>query len=145
MINKDKFPFIRQQNACDCGITAIRIMAEYYNILPKEEILKFETNINNDGVSVREIIHISHRFGFVCKAFFCTFDFLTKIIKLPVIAYYSKHHYVVVYDFTIHTVKIADPAIGKIQTSMKQFCREWLIKNNMGIIITYGLCERNVI
>jgi len=57
---------------------------------------------------------------------------LTKEAPLPCIAHWKQNHFVVVYKIKKNKVFVADPAIGHIEYSQKEFLESWLSTRTEG-------------
>ena len=52
------------------------------------------------------------------------YDSILKFYN-PTIAHWEKNHFVVVYKMAKDSAWVADPAIGKVRYSKKEFCESW--------------------
>ena len=116
---------VRQTNMNDCGPACLRMICTCLcleNVLPDEQI---NTYITPRGISILTLIEIARALGLDCVAKQGTFKEFRVEAELPCIAFWHNTHYVVVYEITATTVKIADPATGMQTLSFDQFQHHW--------------------
>ncbi len=116
----------------DCGPTCLRMVAKHYRKSIAIEKLRKATQIGKDGVSILGIAQAAESIGFKAVAVKTTYDELLKL-PLPLILHWRQKHFVVLHkithlNFVLHysSFHIADPAIGKLEISKKEFLENWL-------------------
>jgi len=90
------------------------------------ESLRKKSGINREGVSLLGISEAAENIGFRTVGVKLTPEQLFKEAPLPCIVYWNQQHFVVVYKVKGDKVYIADPAVGKVVYSKKEFLKNWL-------------------
>ncbi len=115
----------------DCGPTCLRMVASHYGKFIAIEKLRKATQIGKEGVSILGIKEAAESIGFKAVAVKTTYDELLKL-PLPIILHWRQKHFVVLHkithlNFILHysSFQIADPAIGKLTISKKEFLENW--------------------
>ena len=136
-----RFPFYRQLDAMDCGPTCLRMIAEHYGQNHSIEFLRSQSYLSRTGVSIKGIMEAAETIGLrgipVKIPFVSQDDSIPSFedVPLPCIVHWEQIHFVVVYKYSDKFVWIADPAIGKIKLTHKEFKRKWESDGDMGIAL----------
>lgn len=134
------FPFELQQGNNDCGPTALKMVAQYYEKPMDLHDLCDICLVSEEGVSLKNLKDGAEKIGLRTMAVRCSFDELSKFVPLPAIALWGNRHFVVVYEITIYRVYIADPINGDISLSIEDFCYRWYQGNEKkGILLAMEL------
>ena len=109
---------VKQNDTRDCGICCLESIIKYYNGYIPLEILRLDTNTNNNGTTAYNLIKTAKKYGF--NALGKRINKLNeKEIILPAIAHITTkkglNHFVVIYKINKNTVTIMDPAKGFIK------------------------------
>lgn len=118
------FKFYKQLDRMDCGPTCIKMIARYYGAIYSIEFLRDRSSITNQGVNLYGLSHAAENIGFRTLNARIPFDKLEKII-LPFVALWKSNHFIVVYKIKKNHIYVADPAIGKIKYTRKEFLEGW--------------------
>ena len=123
---KKHFPFYKQYDAKQCGITCLRMICKYYGkTFTIEHISKF-CHTSNEGASLLGINDGATRLGFQTFAGKLTLDQLLASPK-PCILFWDQIHFVVLYRIKKNNIfYIADPGRGKRTYSLNDFKSHWL-------------------
>lgn len=119
---KKKFPFYYQVNSIECGLACLRMIAKYWgkSILTSE--VRAFCEVNKSGVSLYGLCDAAKKMGLEATGVKIGLDALKEQLEdSPVIMHWRKSHFVVVYKYKRRHFFIADPAIGKIKVSEKDF------------------------
>ncbi len=120
---------IQQYDKTDCGAACLASVARYYRLrLPLWDIRR-QAGTNKGGTSAYGLVKAAESLGFDAKGIQIELDDL-KEVPLPAIAHLQlpsgTHHFVVVYKVGKHTVKVMDPAFGRMQTiKLEAFSQRW--------------------
>lgn len=120
---------VQQFDKTDCGAACLASIARYYRLkLPVWKIRQL-AGTNRIGTSAYGLIHAAEKLGFDAKGIEITSDELSEI-PLPAIAHLKlsngQHHFVVVFKVGKRTVKVMDPADGKMMyLSFADFNQKW--------------------
>jgi len=118
------YPFFAQQSASDCGAACLVMVSRYWGKRFSINSLRDITNVDRNGASLAGLSTAAESLGFTTRPVRASFDQL-KQQKLPAIAHWEDKHYIVVYEITATSVIIADPAIGQISLSYREFQINW--------------------
>jgi ATP-binding cassette, subfamily B, bacterial len=129
------FPFYRQQDAMDCGPTCIRMLSKYYGKSIGINKLRIHSSYSREGVSLLGISRAAETVGFKTIAVKINTSSLIEETLLPCILHWNQNHFVVLYKAKKNNFTIADPAIGIINLSEKEFIENWIFDkdDNRGI------------
>ncbi|TDQ31458.1 peptidase domain-containing ABC transporter [Zeaxanthinibacter enoshimensis] len=120
---------IKQHDVTDCGAACIASVAAHYKLyLPIARIRQY-AGTDKKGTNVLGLLEALGRLGFTAKGVRANAASLTAI-PLPAIAHVvlnnDRHHYVVLYAVSGKSVRLMDPAQGKlIRKPFERFQAEW--------------------
>jgi ATP-binding cassette, subfamily B, bacterial HlyB/CyaB len=119
-----RYPFYRQQSVTDCGIACLVMVSRYWGKRFSINQLRGIANVDRNGASLQGLMIAAENIGFSPRPVKVDLKSLAKQ-KLPAIAHWEGHHYVVVYKITRTRVIIADPAIGRRILTHREFLKDW--------------------
>jgi ATP-binding cassette, subfamily B, bacterial len=119
------FPYYNQPDSKDCGPTCLRMVAKFYGKHYNLQTLRNMSRINKEGVSMLGISEAAEKIGFRTLAARLDFDTLIQEAPFPCIAHWDNNHFVALYGAKNGTVYVADPAIGKLKLTRKEFSEHW--------------------
>lgn len=123
---------VKQHDIRDCGAACLASVVAYYNIgIPIARIRQYAFT-TKEGTSVYGIIQAAEKLGFVAKGVRGKVESL-PLIPSPAIAHVVKktdvgdlHHYVVLYGYKKHKVRVMDPAFGTLEwRNVSDFEKDW--------------------
>ena len=137
-----KYPFVKQEEIKDCGVSCIEMLVKYYNGHIKREKLINLTKTGKNGTTAYHIKQALEEIGFECRGFECKFSDITKNnIVLPCIASVtineSYKHFIVIYEINFkkkHLI-VGDPA-DKIK---KMSFDDFILIFNKVILISFPI------
>jgi len=124
-IFKRKFPFMEQLDSQDCGPSCIRMIASHYGKNFPLEFFKENCSMFREGVSLAGLSNMAEKIGFRSLYVKVGFEKMAGNAPLPAIAYWNQDHFVVVYRIKDNKVYVADPGLGLITYSKKEFLSGW--------------------
>ena len=123
-----RLPYYKQINKMDCGPTCLQMISKFYGRhIPIEELRNI-ANTEKNGTSVYNLTKAAEEIGFNTLISKVTFNQLQQKITLPCIVYTNENHFVVLYKIK-KRITIADPEIGLLKYSTKEFKEKWYISN----------------
>ncbi|MEM6630568.1 MAG: peptidase domain-containing ABC transporter [Bacteroidota bacterium] len=125
-----KFPFSHQLFQKDCGATCLLMIAKFYGKSHSIRKLRELAHTNRGGVNLVGLANAAEAIGFKTLSARTPFEKLKDHFPLPLIAYWKKRHFVVVYGFSKKHVLVADPAHGLIKYTFEEFMAGWLNHQN---------------
>ena len=126
-----KIRAFRQHDSMLCGVTCLRIVADYYGRDFSEASLSNICEATSEGVSLLEINEAANQLGFhtVCTRL------STKDISeapLPCIIHWNQNHFVVLYKIRRGSFYIADPGKGLLKYNLGEFKSHWVSTRSDG-------------
>ncbi len=119
------FPFYKQLDTMDCGPTCLRMIAKHYGKNYSLQVLREKSGVNREGVSMTSIGIAAEKIGFRTLVAKVDFDKIVQEAPMPFIAHWEQNHFVVVYEIKKDRVSLADPKIGQVTISKKEFLESW--------------------
>jgi ATP-binding cassette subfamily B protein len=119
-----RWPVLLQQSATDCGAASLSMVCRYYGINISINRLRDLANVNADGASLYSLAEAAEALGFSAQGISTNINDLINQ-PLPAIAHWQGNHYIVVYRVTSDQVTVADPGIGLVKYSLREFAGGW--------------------
>jgi ATP-binding cassette subfamily B protein len=119
------FPFYKQLDAMDFGPSCLRMISEFHGKSYSLQYLRERSFITREGVSLLGISAAAESIGLKSMGVHINYDQLSKEAPLPCIVQWKQNHFVVVYKIKKNRVFVADPAIGKVCYTKKEFLSNW--------------------
>ena len=123
-----KYPFVKQEELKDCGISCVSMLVKYYKGFIKREKLIELSKTNKNGTTAYNIKNALENIGFNCKGISCNMSDINKDnIILPCIANVtinkSYKHFIIIYEinFDRKYLIIGDPADKIKKISFDEF------------------------
>lgn len=129
-----KYPFYKQTDVTDCGITCLRMICEYYGKFYSTRYLSEMTQLTKNEISLWALNRTALSLGFKTLSLKMTFENLT-LVRLPCIVHWESKHFVVVYKAGKEKVLVADPAHKLKIYSSQIFESGWRNYKNGGIVM----------
>jgi len=120
------FPFYKQHDAMDCGPTCLRMVARHYGKHFTLQTLREKAFLTRQGVSLLGIAGAAEAIGINSIGVSISWEKLLKEAPLPVIVHWRQNHFIVVYKIRGSKVYVADPGLGLLTLSKKEFLEGWL-------------------
>lgn len=111
MKKKNRY-LILQQEAAECGLACLAMVANCYNKRTTLTELRRSAAISLKGTTLKSLMAIADTMGFSTRPLRLELTALPKL-KTPAILHWDMAHYVVLVRTTSRYVEINDPAIGK--------------------------------
>ena len=109
----------------DCGPTCLRMIAQFYGKTYSLKVLREYSGLTRGGVSLAGISLAAEKIGFRTLGVEIPIKKLVQESPLPVIAYWSQTHFIVLYKIRKGIFYVADPAHGLIKYNEKEFAEGW--------------------
>lgn len=105
-------PMIRQHEYTECGLACLAMLLGHYGHHASLSQLRRQHSVSEEaGTSLFDLLNWSTGYGFTGRVLQGTFAELTEI-RLPAIAFWRGHHFVVITHFSAKQVTVHDPASG---------------------------------
>lgn len=136
------FPFFKQFDTMDCGPTCLRMIAKHFGKNYSLQTLREKSGINKEGVSMAGIGMAAEHIGFRTLVAKVSFEKIVTDAPLPFIAHWKQNHFVVVHALKKDKIFVADPGVGLVEYSIKDFKTNWVSSQNsanesMGIVMLF--------
>lgn len=119
-----RYPFFAQQSGSDCGAACLVMVSRYWGKRFSVNRVRDIANVDRNGASLRGLSAAAESVGFSTRPVKASLDQLAKQ-TLPAIVHWEGKHYVVVYKITKKEAIVADPAIGQLTLTHRQFKEKW--------------------
>ncbi len=118
------FPWVGQQEATDCGVAALAMVARYHGLAAPVEALRASIELSPRGASLQALQRAAEGLGLRAQAARVGHDQLPAV-RLPAVAHWGEGHYVVLYALSLHGALVGDPAAGVVTLSLAAVQRAW--------------------
>lgn len=120
---------IYQKEENDCGIACLASIFSYCNIRYSDEKLWSQFAGKDEGISFKEIIEVSEKYGLGCDCYEADIDDLQTISRkcFPIIAHIvqrGSYHFVIVEKIK-KKVLLFDPSLGEYNLPIEDFKKIW--------------------
>lgn len=119
------FPFVKQPDAMDCGPACLKMVAGFYKKNFSLESLRKKCYITREGVSFLGLSEAADSLGFRTLGVKVPFEILSENVPKPAIVHWRQRHFIVIYKIKKDVIWAADPAIGLIKLTRKEFEQNW--------------------
>lgn len=109
-----------QNEIAECGLACIAMIATYHGATGIMARLRRTIQVSQDGMSVYQIGVVAEQLGMAFRAFELGIKDLSEL-KLPCIIFWDQRHFVVLESLSSDNVVICDPALGRVEYSIKEF------------------------
>ena len=126
------FPFYKQYDSMQCGITCLQMICEYYNIKYSANFLSNLCYTTTEGMSMLSIRKAAIELGYECECGKINIIDI-KYVQKPCILHWNQNHFVVLYKVKKgKTFYIADPAKGLVKYNLEEFKKHWVSTQSDG-------------
>ncbi|MGH1385323.1 cysteine peptidase family C39 domain-containing protein [Kordia sp.] len=126
---KESFPIILQKDQVECGPTCLQMISKHYGTDYGIETLNKLANLRAEGTSLGDIADAAETIGFKTLAVEIDYDTFFEEVPYPAMVHWRNRHFAVVYNMSKDSVWVADPAIGLLTYSKKQFLAGWAMSD----------------
>lgn len=126
----------QQLEHSDCGLTCIRIIADYWGKCISLQNLRKLCDMSRSGLSIKELTSGLDKVG-IHSIPLNLHRQEVRNMPLPAIIYWNQNHFVVLYKISRNgdVFFVADPAHGKVKVPAQDFFHNWCSSNERGIVI----------
>ena len=125
------FPFIKQEDAMQCGVACLQMICTYYGEHYSHSFISTLCHATTEGVSLLGICKAAISLGLKCQPIKATIHHLSSISS-PCILHWNQNHFVILYRIKNGKYYISDPAKGKIIYTTDEFKNHWVSLNLNG-------------
>ena len=102
------------------------MIAKYYGKNYSLQLLRDRTQVGKEGVNLFGISEAAESIGFRTQAVRLDYHSLVSQAFLPCILHWDQNHFVILYKVKRNKLYIADPSIGIIKLSSREFISRWM-------------------
>src|SRR5690349_17824490 len=107
-----KTPVFLQNEAAECGATALQMVLGYHGCFVEAAELRAACEVSRDGVRGDHLVSAARSYGLQARGFRKASASL-KALKPPFIAFMAFNHFLVIEGVTDNSVYVNDPARGR--------------------------------
>lgn len=115
-----QYPHVYQHSELECGITCLHMICLFYGKKVSLIRLRELCEIGRSGSSMLDLAEAAEQLGFVSRGVRASTAGLPRL-RLPLILYWKKNHFVVLYEINASHAVVGDPAEGLITIPLAQF------------------------
>ena len=116
-----RFPLVWQIDEMDCGAACLAMVCRHFGRAVSLARIRQLVHTSLDGTSLRAICQAASELGLAARSVKVSPRNLERM-PLPAILHWEGNHWVVLYEVTGSSVRVADPALG-----LRRFTREELL------------------
>lgn len=117
-----KYVWIGQQEAADCGVASLAMIARFHGLTVSVEVLRQQIEVSRAGASLQELQRAAAGLGLRSLAVRVGPEQLAQI-ALPALVHFQGGHYGVLYAWGVEGAVVGDPATGILRMSQEMFGR----------------------
>ncbi|MBV6845780.1 peptidase domain-containing ABC transporter [Xanthomonas campestris pv. paulliniae] len=121
---RKRMKIVYQSETSECALACIAMILAYHGNQTSLEELRASSSISMKGASLRAVIDVSARLGFLARPIRIDLDEVDKI-KLPALLHWNLNHYVVLAKVGKAKLTIYDPARGERVISYKEMSQSF--------------------
>ncbi len=121
---KRQLPMIRQNEACECGLACVAMIAGYYGFQTDLVALRQRHVISMHGMTMKSVADVANSLGFNDRGVKLDIDKVFNL-RLPAIIHWDMNHYVVLKSATKNKFAIHDPALGERSYNYEEFSKHF--------------------
>lgn len=126
----EPFPIYRQVSQYDCGPTCLRMISSYYGKQLSLADISNALRITKQGVSIYSLGKVAEQIGFTSASVTISYESLMHSGATPCILHIRGNHFVVLISMTSDEIQIADPGMGLVRLTKKEFIANWITPNS---------------
>ncbi|WP_372389195.1 peptidase domain-containing ABC transporter [Xanthomonas axonopodis] len=115
---------VYQSETSECALACIAMILAYHGNQTSLEQLRASSSISMKGASLRAVMEVSARFGFLARPIRIDLDEVDKV-QLPAILHWNLNHYVVLAKVGKAKLTIYDPARGERVITYKEMSQSF--------------------
>jgi len=115
-----KLPLIRQNEAAECGLASLAMVAGYYGFNTDLATLRRKYAAGLQGMTLKNVIDVATQMGFGTRPIKVPLDLIGQV-RLPAIVHWDMNHFVVLKSVGAGKITVLDPGLGERSYSKEEF------------------------
>ncbi|UTW58823.1 peptidase domain-containing ABC transporter [Kordiimonas sp. SCSIO 12603] len=117
---KSRLPLIRQNEAAECGLASLAMVAGYYGFKTDLATLRRRYAAGLQGMTLRHIIEVATKMEFATRPIKVPLEMIDQV-KLPAVLHWDMNHFVVLKSVGKNKMVVHDPALGERTYTTEEF------------------------
>ena len=119
-----RVPFVWQIDEMDCGAASLAMVCRHFGRKVSLAHIRRLCHSGPDGISLQGICHAATELGLAARPLKVSKRNLPEV-PMPAIVHWEGNHWLVLFDVSEDSVRVADPALGIRKLSRQEFERRW--------------------
>ena len=119
-----KIDYIMQIDEMDCGAASLAMICRHFGRKVSLARIRQLCHTATDGTSLNALVRSATELGLAARALKVSLRNL-PMMPLPAIAHWEGNHWIVLYEVNPDFVRVADPAVGLLKLSRREFEAKW--------------------
>lgn len=121
---RNRLPVIRQNEAAECGLACLAMVATYYGLKTDLATLRRRYAASLQGMTLKNVIDVAGRMDFTSRPIKVPLDMIAQV-KLPAILHWDMNHFVVLKSVSRGRLVVHDPAFGERVFNRDEFSQHF--------------------
>ncbi|MEX0299271.1 MAG: cysteine peptidase family C39 domain-containing protein, partial [Kordiimonas sp.] len=121
---KNRLPLIRQNEAAECGLASLGMVAGYYGLTTNLATLRRKYAMGLQGMTLKHVIDVATKMQFATRPIKVPLQMIGKV-KLPAILHWDMNHFVVLKAVSKNKFTVHDPALGERGYTPEEFSQHF--------------------
>lgn len=121
---RPKLPVIRQNEAAECGLACLAMVAAYYGYRTDISSLRRELPVSLKGVTLKMLMEMAEKINLAPRALRVELSDISRI-ETPAVLHWDMNHFVVLKAVSSNSVVVHDPAIGSRSYSIEELSKHF--------------------
>jgi ATP-binding cassette subfamily B protein len=119
-----KIDYIMQIDEMDCGAASLAMICRHFGRKVSLARIRQLCHTATDGTSLNALVRSATELGLAARALKVSLRNL-PMMPLPAIVHWEGNHWIVLYEVDPDFVRVADPAVGLLKLSRREFEAKW--------------------
>ncbi len=121
---KNRLPVIRQNEAAECGLVSLAMVAGYYGFKIDLASIRRKFSGGLQGMTLKDVVDVANNMQFATRPIKAPLSMISQV-KLPAIVHWDMNHFVVLRTVRKDKFTVHDPAIGERTYTKEEFSKHY--------------------
>jgi ATP-binding cassette subfamily B protein RaxB len=121
---QSRLPVIRQNEAAECGLASLAMVAGYYGYNTDLATLRRKYATSMQGMTLRSVMDVATKLDFTTRPVKLPLEAVHQL-RLPAVLHWDMNHFVVLKSVSRHKYTIHDPAYGERVYNTEDFSKHF--------------------